>query len=378
MSKYSAVSHLTKEEIIKSGSFFTPPALTMLVHKMCLPYISSDTVILELGSGYGAFISEFREHKKLIGTEYDKLSFSLLKEEFPDVAVYYENSLYGIDRSKYDIKTDERLIIIGNPPYNDTTSVYQKGKKGVFECDADVSSRDMGIAFLKTYNKLIADYICVLHPLSYLIKKQNFLSLKQFKDNYRLIDGVIFSSKEFDTIKKSNAEFPVVAALYERNSSGMTYKDITDFKFKIYKSKKHFCLSDIKTIDGIINKYPTNGGKSKVQFYTQRDMNSLLRNKAFVFGPIANGIDVPIEKLYQYAWLLYLKKNFKPKSNAFLYGNLSPLYTEQIENNRVKTMLVYYAYANDSVVATLDKYSIQSVYGNDPRDYSELAKLLKE
>ena len=98
------------------------------------------------------------------------------------------------------------------------------------------------------------NYICVLHPLAYLIKKPNFNSLGLFKDNYKLVDSTIFSSKEFDTIKKTNADFPVVAALYEKDESGMDYEYIRNFQFDIYGSSDKFVLSEVKTIDGIIPK----------------------------------------------------------------------------------------------------------------------------
>lgn len=41
-------------------------------------------------------------------------------------------------------------------------------------CDEDLFDRDLGVSFLKSYNKLKADVICILHLLSYLIKKTNF------------------------------------------------------------------------------------------------------------------------------------------------------------------------------------------------------------
>lgn len=225
-----------------------------------------------------------------------------------------------------------------------------KAKKGKIVCDEDLLSRDLGIAFLKAYNKLKANYVCVLHPLSYLIKQQNFKSLGVFKDNYRLIDATIVSCKEFETIQTTNSDFPVVAALYERCEDGMKYEDICKFKFSVFRSHKKFCLNKIKTIDGIIPKYPQKGNAAAVQFYTLRDINALKRNVAFVKGPIANGVDVTIDNLYQYAWLLFFKENFSPPSYAFLYGNLSPLYSKSIESPDIKNLLVSYAYYTNPII----------------------------
>lgn len=368
VSKFSAIKHLTKEDVVKNGSIFTPTCLTDVVKKKCKPYITPETTILDLGSGYGAFISAFKAFKtKIIGTDYDKTSVQLLKQEFPNIPFYHENSLLNVNRAKYGIDENEDLLIVGNPPYNDTTSAYRKGQKGELVCDEDLSSRDFGISFLKAYNKLRAHYICVLHPLSYLIKQQNFRSLGAFRENYRLIDATVFSSKEFETIQVTNSDFPVVAALYERHDDGMDYEYIRQFKFSIFRSRKKFCLKQIETIDGIIPKYPKKGSTNVIQFYTLRDINSLKRNTAFVRGPINNGVDVTVDNLYQYAWLLFFKENFNPPTNAFLYGNLSPLYSKEIEKADIKNLLVTYAYQNNSYVkANFDKQSLEDKYGIMP------------
>ena len=365
MSKFSAVKHLTKDDIIKNGSVFTPTQLTDIVKEKCVSYITPNTTLLELGSGYGAFIYAFKTlGNKIIGTDCDETSVRFLKQEFPKTPVYLENSLLNVTRSKYQIDEDEDLFIIGNPPYNDTTSAYCKGEKGAVICDNDLQSRDFGIYFLKAYDKLKAHYICVLHPLSYLIKQNNFKSLGAFKDNYRLIDATVFSSKEFESIKATNADFPVVVALYERNDIGMNYDYIYNFNFSVFRSDESFCLNRFLTIDGIISKYPKKGSLNEVQFYTLRDINSLKRNASFVKGPISNGVDVTVENLYQYAWLLFFKENFNPATNMFLYGNLSPLYSKEIEKQNIKNILVTYAYNSNSIVHNgFNIRQLESAYG---------------
>ena len=382
VSKFSAIKHLTKEDIVKNGSIFTPTCLTDIVKKKCRPYITPNTTILDLGSGYGAFISAFKSFgTKIIGTDYDKTSVQLLKQEFPHIPFYHENSLLNVNREKYNIGADDDLLIVGNPPYNDTTSAYRKGQKGELVCDKDLVSRDFGISFLKAYNKLRAHYVCVLHPLSYLIKQQNFRSLGPFRENYCLIDATIFSSKEFETIQVTNSDFPVVAALYERCDKGMDYEHIRQFKFSIFRSRKKFCLNQVETIDGIIPKYPKKGSTNKVQFYTLRDINSLKRNASFVNGPIANGVDVTIENLYQYAWLLFFKENFNPQTNEFLYGNLSPLYSKDIEKQEIKNLLVAYAYFSNSIIQDRFELSnLKDMYGEivNTSDNSRLFNILKK
>ena len=304
--------HLTKQDIIKNGSVFTKPNIVALVLEKIKPYINNQSVIADFGSGYGAFIEYFKDYgKRCFGTEIDDMSFDLLKQLYPNIDFYHENSLININREKYNIDKNDELIIIGNPPYNDTTSLFQKGNKGELVCDQDIISRDFGVSFLKAYNKLNAKYICVLHPLAYLIKKQNFGYLEEFRANYRLLDATIFSSKEFESLKRSNLEFPVVAALYERNDLGMNYDYIQNFDFKIYNSNKIFNLCKIKTIDGIVSKYPKAGCTTGLQFYTLRDMNALLRNIGFIENRETNGIPVNDNNLFHYAWLQFLKDNFK-------------------------------------------------------------------
>ena len=79
-------------------------------------------------------------------------------------------------------------------------------------------------------------------------------------------------------------------------------------------------------------------------------MNALLRNAGFVEGIIPNGIDVSLENLYQYSWLYFLKCNFNPKEFRFLYGNLSPLYTNKIKEDSFKANVVWYAYNNCELI----------------------------
>lgn len=327
----SKVSHLEEGEMIKNGSFFTPESIVLEVKEYVKEFIHLDTTIIDFGAGYGAFSKEFLDAgaKKVIATEVDHYSCEVLKRQFPKLDVVEENSLKNISKKKY--LTDGNLIVIGNPPYNDVTSQYKKGEKGEEEMDESVVSRDLGIAFLKMFSEIEADVVCVLHPLSYLIKKNNFSSLKQFKDNYRLIKGTIFPSSMFESIKKNNIPFPVIIGLYKRDWRGMTYDYIKDFVFDIFQENLSFCLYDFKTIDGKVNKYPTKEKKpSDLQFYTIRDINALRRNKSFLTGFCQNGIKMNEQELYLYAWLDYFKNYFNPEQ-YYIFGNLSPLLPKTIE-----------------------------------------------
>ena len=399
MLEQSTNKHLTRAEIVKSGSIYTSSALVDLVHSLVSPFITEDSVIADLGAGYGAFLEKFKNcGKHCFGTECDNLSFQLLKEQYPALDIYHENSLCGVHREKYHLQSNDHLIIIGNPPYNDTTSIFKKGEKGNIVCDPDLRSRDFGVCFLKAYDKLGADYVCVLHPLAYLIKKQNFKALGAFKEHYKLLSATIFSSKEFESIQKTNAEFPVVCALYEKDGRGMEYEDVLQFSFSIYQSQATFILGEVATIDGIVNKYPkkkkqaplgyeidllgekveNTDSEPRLQFYTLRDMNALCRNKAFLEGPIANGVDITLGNLYQYAWLYFLKCNFKPKKNKFLFGNLSPLYTEALERAEFKNMVVSYAVQHCALIEKyFDLQKIKALYGPLTEQYNALFEQLE-
>jgi len=349
----SKINHLTKEEIIKNGSIFTPEHIVKIARSWLINNITKSDIIIDFGVGYGAFIYQFSDLvDRKIATDIDEKSIALINQNFDNIETYVENSLKNISREKYNISDDERLIIIGNPPYNDVTSQYKKGEKGETTMDDIVYSRDLGISFMKMYSLLNPEYICILHPLSYLIKKTNFNSLKFFKDNYLLDRAMIFSSNEFESIKKGNAEFPVCLALYKRNIGNcMDFEYIKNFKFEVLYSDKYFILNNFKLIDGWVEKYPKKDSKKPLdlQFYTIRDINALKRNKTFIIGDVSNGIKVEIPSLYKYAWLDYFKNNFKP-NNYYIYGNLSPLYSDRLEDLNVKKELISYIYHSNKIV----------------------------
>ncbi|EEU7446726.1 adenine methyltransferase, partial [Campylobacter jejuni] len=143
-----------------------------------------------------------------------------MDSKIPNKSIKIINALVNPNRKNYDIKNNEKLIIVGNPPYNDKTSKSKKHLKEInYEVDDELKHRDIGISFLKSYVKLNPDYICILHPLSYLIKQQNFKSLKEFKDNYILKDGIIISSKYFT----KGSEFPIIIGFYEKGQMDFEY-----------------------------------------------------------------------------------------------------------------------------------------------------------
>jgi hypothetical protein len=346
-----AAIHLIETERINLGAFYTPPHIVKKVFELILPYYkkNSNIIIADFAAGCGAFafpILSLGADYRL--ADYDQEAINFLKKYFSSEKIFYTNSLKDVNRAKFNIKEHDFLIVIGNPPYNDTTSLYKKTEKKSFDCDPDLYDRDIGISFLKAFAKLKADVICVLHPLSYLIKEANFKRLKRFKEMYRLKNGYIFSSAEFFFTK--TAKFPIVIALYEKNYLGMDYEYIKNFSFKFLDRKGEFVLNKYTTIDGYINKYPPRSGELttssiNLYFYTFRDLNSLLRNATFLKKPNDNTIVITLESFYKYAYLHCLKifvlKMKKENDHLWIFGNLSPLVNKDFVEKNKKLFVIY-------------------------------------
>lgn len=218
-------------------------------------------------------------------------------------------------RATYNIKDNEKLIIVGNPPYNDITSQIKKDiKKQDFVIDVDLKTRDLGISFLRSYVKLYPDYICVLHPLSYLVKSSNFKLLNDFRMQYKLIDGLVISSRYFT----SGVEFPIIIALYKKGTMSFDY--IKNFSFKA-EDGAVFKLNDFDFIGNYLNKYPKKKAKNPAgYFYTMRDINALKRNKTFLKEKCANAITIEQEHLPYYHYVNLFK--IYAKNLPFWCGNL--------------------------------------------------------
>lgn len=348
--------HLPKNERIQLGGYYTPEELVHRVYDFIQPYLCNKkrkVVIFDSAGGCGAFLFGIKHYDYRIADR-DLSACKFLKQHFDQQNVFHTNSLIEVSRAKYSISPSVFLIMIGNPPYNDTTSEFKSGEKGQNICDEDLYDRDFGVSFLKSYHKLNADVVCVLHPLSYLIKEANFKRLRDFKDNYKLIRGEIFSSALFHGT--GTGKFPILVALYEKNADGMTFNYIRNFRFNILDNDKTFILSNFKTTDGYINKYPPR--KNDVQkspiglyYYTFRDLNSLKKNASFITKKHPNGIVVTLENFYKYAYLYSLKSLFNPE-DAWLYGNLSPLADMQ-EVEQDKKLYVSYTIKTNRIFSEI-------------------------
>lgn len=353
--------HLNKTNLINLGAFYTPTVYVNIVWDFIKPYINKETVILDPACGYGAFLKEKTVARK-IGNDIDAKALEITKTVIDDVVCYNYNFLKAFDRSYYNISNENRLIVIGNPPYNDMTSQAKKEIKNLdFDVDPRVKARDIGISFLRAFDYLKADYVCVLHPLSYLIKKANFRLLKNFRENYVLLDGVIISSRCFKSTSKSS-EFPIIIALYERNNTGMDYNYISKFLFKTIDGKK-FRLSDFEYIGDFIDKYPKENSKitdAELLFYTLRDINALKRNKTFIDKPTRNAIKIDINKLDYYIYVDIFKDFIK--NIPYYFGNMDILINRKLFDE-YKDYFISYAIKKHPFLGKY--YSNHQVFDND-------------
>jgi predicted RNA methylase len=334
--------NLTKTEKINLGSFYTPNYIVDKVHTLISKYITGVDCVVDFASGDGAFFNNLK-HEKVFAFDIDKNAIESLKLKFNNVKAVEMNSLAFVKRTDFGLKDKDKIISVGNPPYNNLSSLNKKKiKKDVFFVNEALKSRDLGISFLKLYSELNCDVVCVLHPLSYLIKKTNFNLLNDFTRKYRLVKGYVFNSSIFESASKNG--FPILIALYERNEYGTIYNDVLNFKFKVLNSDKIFTLNFFKTTDSIINKYPIKNKNDQylnLFFQTFRDINSLKRNASFTLKESNSSIKFETKDFYKYCYLHAFKHFFKP-NDLFLYGNLSPIYSTDIfSKENIKRFIVF-------------------------------------
>ena len=314
--------HLKYEDRVNLGSYYTPPKCVNLAWELIETYVDAQTTIIDTACGYGDFLKDFRQ-SNTIGCDIDDDAIEKAKQNTENVRFFQTNALSNVSRDKFGIpQHDTRLIVVGNPPYNDRTSLIRHKIKSVeFDVDEDIASRDLGISFLRSYNKLEADFICVLHPLSYLIKQTNFRHLKEFTANYKLIDGILISSGEFPESAK-HTPFPIIIGFYRRDTEGMEYNFIRSFKFRLEDGHR-FCLNDFDYITNYIRKYPSKTHHpipdESLFFWTMRDINALKRNRTFVQNYSSNTIVLDKGKLDYYAYVDVFKRNLYRL--PFYFGN---------------------------------------------------------
>ncbi len=351
-------THLSTQEKVNLGSFYTADFLVNAVYTMLKKYVDSkDYVLLDSSCGSGNFLrteaiikSGFAKDSfsKIIGADIDKMALHIAKHTLDSkVILLHKNALHNVAREHFNLTQADRLIIVGNPPYNDRTSIVQNHlkNKDSIQIDSALQHRDIGISFLRSYDRLKADFICVLHPLSYLIKRANFNALKDFTKAYRLIDSTIISSQIF--CKDSKGYFPIIIALYKKDSKGMDYEYICNFKFKTI-DEKEFSLKGFDYIGNYIDKYPNKKRVEKSQvkamFYTMRDINALRRSKTFINKENNNTIFITKEKYSLYCYVDVFK-SFLPHI-PYYFGNCDVM----IDFQQFKALESHFIQASESKI----------------------------
>ena len=344
--------HLSYKNQINFGSFYTPKKYVDLVKLWMHEYaINGQYTIMDPSCGYGAFfqLKEEYEDNRYIGNDIDNVAIEKAKEYFPFVEYFNNNLFTNTQRENYKIKENEKLIIVGNPPYNDVTSqAHQSIKKESIEMDKDIQTRDYGMTSMLVYNKLKADYVIILHPLSYLIKKANYNSCIKFFNNYNIVEHIIFNSQEFANTSKTMG-FPIIVAMYKRNENkGITYNDILNKQFRTIEGET-FTINDRDYVCKYIKKYPNNDRyEQEILFYTMRDINALKRSRTFIKNRESNAVDVNPQKLSFYCYIDCFKKYAE---TPYYMGNFDVpfIYNEfkSIENDVLK----------------ISKYEHQDIFG---------------
>ena len=305
------VEHLRRNQIVNGGSFYTPARFV----EIAAEWLKRDGIgpaytIIDTSCGYGAFfqLQNYLPENRYLGNDIDPVAVRTARENFPQIEIFNRNALSGAGRAAFGLH-DEKICVVGNPPYNDVTSQIAREIKTARHAAApELHARDLGLSFLKSYAALRADRVLVLHPLSYLIKKANFTAAKSFFGRYEIRESLVFSSHEFADTSRFG-EFPIVMALYAASpGGGLSCEEVRNHLFRTLEGDT-FRLSDFDYVADHIRKYP---GRERyapeILFYTLRDINALKRSRTFLSERCAGAVDVPPEKLPYYCYIDLFKR----------------------------------------------------------------------
>ena len=305
-----AQNHLSETERVHLGAYYTEDEYVSKAWNMLESnYALDGTTILDSACGYGGFI---RNEPNNRGYDIDPVAIRHARAAKPKALFRRLNSLENVGRESFAIPEDKRLVVVGNPPFNDRTSLIRRGIKrnqSEMKIDEDLRSRDLGISFLRSFDKLEADAVCVLHPLSYLVKPTNFSALKNFSENYSLAEAHIINSSVFGDNSRTTP-FPISIALYLRSETGMTYSDVARHSFRI-NDRLSFRIKDFRYVDDLIDKYPRkpkDDDLDGIMFWTLRDINALRRNRTFVTGKSPNAVFISKSQLDHYIYVDVFKQ----------------------------------------------------------------------
>jgi hypothetical protein len=358
--------HLSYADMTNYGCFYTPEKFVdNLIEKIKNNILNFNKYkIIDTSCGYGSFFLNNKFNGcEIIANDIDPKAVSIARQNIVDWAKFFtRNALKEVTRIQYELNDNDKIIIIGNPPYNDVTSKVKNAIKNNKPCEIDnaIKTRDLGISFLLSYNKLKADYVAVLHPLSYMIKRPNYNLLKPFYNNYEILDATIINSQEFSLTSKGTG-FPICIILYKRSNKGTTYNEIMNKNWRTIDDKTfNFNLNSIRNY---ISKYPSKykiWDKQAPLFWTMRDINALKRNQTFIDEYCENAIIVDKNKLPYYCYV----DTFKDYTEhiPYYFGNCD-VFIDENEFSKIK---------NDFIIHSIKKHPKLKQYFNDLAvNYSE-------
>lgn len=362
-------NHLSEMHRVNLGAYYTENEYVScawnMLERHCI--VSGNVTILDSACGYGGFL---HNEPNNIGLDIDPVAIRRARHKKPKASFHCLNSLENVNRNRFGIPRDGKLIIVGNPPFNDRTSLIKretKQKQKEIKIDDDLHSRDLGISFLRSFDKLEADSICILHPLSYLIKETNFSALKSFSKHYSLIESYIINSNVFED-NSQGVSFPIVIALYLRSETGMTYSDIRRHPFRV-NDRLCFKLEDFNYINGLIDKYPRRRKSDDldgITFWTLRDINALRRNQTFMTKKTSNSVFINKHQLEYYIYVDVFK-NFIHRI-PFYMGNSNVMINETLFAKHKK----YFIHDSVKRHPYLRRYVD---YANDVKDSEAVCKI---
>ena len=208
-----------------------------------------EDVIIEIGPGTGALTRLLAgKCKKLIAVEIDKRVADDLKEEFPEAEII-SNDFLDIDLKKIFISYNKKLRVVGNIPYNLTSSIIFK----LINCNkfindsvlmvqfevakrmtAKTGTKEYGI-FTVLLNYFTKTEICFrISPNVFFPKPKVYSAL--VKINFRQINEPEDFQKLF--IKVVKAAFSTRRKTLKNSLSGSIFKDINFSDCKIDLSRR--------------------------------------------------------------------------------------------------------------------------------------------
>ena len=138
MSDAHSQTHLNRTDRVNLGSFYTPEHIVDLVAVWLKSHLGDKQyTIFDPSCGYGAFFKLRQQlpQMRYRGNDIDPEAVSYAAENYTFAQITCRSALRDINRKNFGISRNEMLVIVGNPPYNDTTSQSgQQQKNGRKTC----------------------------------------------------------------------------------------------------------------------------------------------------------------------------------------------------------------------------------------------------